>query len=291
MSTRIVTVFGATGAQGSSVVKALLADGTFTPRAVTRDVNSEKALKLKELGVEVVQGDVWDVTSLKNAMNGAEAVFGVTAFWDQTNFREGPTSEVVMGKNLIDAAIAVDVKFYVWSSLPHCAKATNGKYRSVYHYDNKADVEEYLRKSQLPHANIHTGWFCENTWNYNYLTLTSDSSSYELTIPKYDPNSPNTSPGLNATLANARSHFSNTTRTIRRRSWARPFMHAAVGKPVRFVTGAATGMAEMDEMYEYQSEPGAFPHATIPDPRLERLGVKFHSIKTFAEEALKKRFA
>lgn len=65
---------------GSSVVKALLADGTFTPRAVTRNPSSEKALKLKQLGVEVVQGDLWDVPSLKNAMSGAEGVFGVTLF-------------------------------------------------------------------------------------------------------------------------------------------------------------------------------------------------------------------
>lgn len=96
MSSRIVTVFGATGTQGtatatlilsdrvlrspigSSVVKALLADGTFTPRAVTRNPTSEKALRLKQLGAEVVQGDLWDVTSLKNAMSGAEGVFGVT---------------------------------------------------------------------------------------------------------------------------------------------------------------------------------------------------------------------
>ena len=55
----------------------LLADGTFTPRAVTRNPTSEKALRLKELGAEVVQGDLWDVTSLKNAMNGVEGVFGV----------------------------------------------------------------------------------------------------------------------------------------------------------------------------------------------------------------------
>lgn len=96
MLTRIVTVFGATGNQGtavvdptilhhrvsrspigSSVVKALLADGTFTPRAVTRNPNSERALRLKQLGVEVVHGDLWDVPSLKSAMNGAEGVFGV----------------------------------------------------------------------------------------------------------------------------------------------------------------------------------------------------------------------
>ena len=119
-------------ATGSSVLKALLADGTFTPRAVTRNPNSEKALELKQLGVEVVQGDHWDVLSLKNAMNGAEAVFGVisvlffamslakgpfpqvTNFWDPENFAQGPTSETLLGKNMVDAAIEADIKFFVW---------------------------------------------------------------------------------------------------------------------------------------------------------------------------------
>ncbi|KAF8438110.1 hypothetical protein L210DRAFT_3405291 [Boletus edulis BED1] len=306
MTARIVTVFGATGTQGSSVVKALLADGTFTPRAVTRDASSEKALKLKQLGVEVVQGDVWDVTSLKNAMNGAEAVFGVTAFWDPTNFPQGPASEVVMGKNLVDAAIAANVKFFIWSSLPHCTRVSNGKYRKVYHFDNKADVEEYLRDSPLPHANLHTGWFCENVWNFNYLTLTSDSSSYELTIPKYDPDSPQYFSWIERDLGQCvlalLKHYKDDSPQILGETFHAVSdkmsytdyvneIEKVVGKPVRFVTGATAGMEEADEMYEFQSGFGLYPHATIPDPRLERLGVKFHSNKVFAEEELKKRYA
>jgi hypothetical protein len=94
---RIITVFGATGTQGllfhkitipvslqksppigSSVVNAILADGTFVPRAVTRDVSSESALKLTAQGAEVVQADFSDVESLKKAIAGSEGVFGVS---------------------------------------------------------------------------------------------------------------------------------------------------------------------------------------------------------------------
>ena len=42
-SRKLVTVFGATGAAGGSVAKYLLEDGTFAVRAVTRNVNSDKA--------------------------------------------------------------------------------------------------------------------------------------------------------------------------------------------------------------------------------------------------------
>lgn len=76
-SPRIVAVFGATGTQGSSVVKALLADGTFVPRAITRNSSSERALKLKTLGAQVAQADLWDIDSLKQALSGVEAVYGV----------------------------------------------------------------------------------------------------------------------------------------------------------------------------------------------------------------------
>ena len=43
--------------------------------------------------------------------------------------------------------------------------------------------------------------------------------------------------------------------------------------------------------YEFQSEIGFYPNTTIPDPRLEGFGVKFHSNGTLAEEEVKKRFA
>jgi putative NADH-flavin reductase len=74
---RVATVFGATGSQGGSVVSALLADGTFVVRAVTRNASSDGAKKLASKGVEVVQGDLRDKASLIKALTGAEVVFGV----------------------------------------------------------------------------------------------------------------------------------------------------------------------------------------------------------------------
>ena len=58
-------------------MNAILADGTFTARAVTRNTMSESAEKLKARGVQVVQADLSDVESLKKAILGSEGVFGV----------------------------------------------------------------------------------------------------------------------------------------------------------------------------------------------------------------------
>ena len=75
---RVVTVFGATGTQGSAVLNAILPTGLFKVRAVTRNTDSVAARSLKKRGAEVVKADLHDVESLKEVVRGAEIVFGVT---------------------------------------------------------------------------------------------------------------------------------------------------------------------------------------------------------------------
>lgn len=56
---KLITVFGATGNQGGSVIRTILEDSglskEFRIRAVTRDVKKESAKALTAQGVEVVQ--------------------------------------------------------------------------------------------------------------------------------------------------------------------------------------------------------------------------------------------
>ena len=69
---KIIAVLGATGAQGGGMVRAILADksGEFTARALTRNINSDKAKALAQLGAEVVAVDIDNYESLKNAFTG-----------------------------------------------------------------------------------------------------------------------------------------------------------------------------------------------------------------------------
>ncbi len=57
---KVMAVVGATGARGGGLVRAIQADprGEFVARAITRDINSEKARALPQLGAEVIEGDV-----------------------------------------------------------------------------------------------------------------------------------------------------------------------------------------------------------------------------------------
>jgi len=49
MSKPIITVIGATGAQGGSTIQYLLKDGKYHLRALTRNPNSEKSEQLKKI--------------------------------------------------------------------------------------------------------------------------------------------------------------------------------------------------------------------------------------------------
>lgn len=55
---KLLTVFGATGAQGGSVIRAVLADDILSKeykiRGITRDVSKPAAQALAQKGVEVV---------------------------------------------------------------------------------------------------------------------------------------------------------------------------------------------------------------------------------------------
>lgn len=76
---KLVTVFGATGEQGSSVIAAL--HGRYQIRATTRNTTSKAAQALKKQGVEVVEVHQSSLESVKAAISGAYGVFAVTNYW------------------------------------------------------------------------------------------------------------------------------------------------------------------------------------------------------------------
>ena len=99
---KIIAVVGATGAQGGGLVRAIMSDksGGFTVRAITRKVNSEKALALAKLGAEVVAADLDDLESLNKAFAGAYGAFCVTNFWEHFS----PEKELAQATAMAKAA-------------------------------------------------------------------------------------------------------------------------------------------------------------------------------------------
>ena len=95
---KLIAVFGATGAQGGTVARNLLKKG-FKVRGITRNPNSEKAEALRKLGAEVAKGNLDDNDSVRQVVEGAAGVFLVTNFWEGMD-RE---KEISQGKRVTDA--------------------------------------------------------------------------------------------------------------------------------------------------------------------------------------------
>ena len=142
---KIIAVMGATGNQGSGVVKGLLARGKFGVRVLTRNPNSEKAQALKKQGCEVVQGDLTKPESLLPAFSGAYGAFVVTNFWDPGTGE----SETAQGTLAVKAAKAAGVHHLVWSTLPNCQEISHGKYE-VIHFTGKALVDAEVKAAAFP---------------------------------------------------------------------------------------------------------------------------------------------
>src|ERR1700737_3260600 len=106
-----VLVTGATGRQGGAVVRHLLPKG-WRLRALTRNPSSHAAQELARNGVEVVQGDLDDPSSLDRALRGVYGVYSVQDFWTV-----GAKREVQQGKNLADVAKKAGVQHFVYSSV------------------------------------------------------------------------------------------------------------------------------------------------------------------------------
>jgi uncharacterized protein YbjT (DUF2867 family) len=141
---KVLTVFGATGIQGGSVISAVLASPTlsksFNIRGITRDPSKPSGQALAAKGVEPVKADMNDKESLQVAIRGSYAVFAVTNFWETCS----EEIEVKQGKNVADACLAEGVQHLIWSTLPYVKKLTKGQYTHVDHFDGKAKITEYI---------------------------------------------------------------------------------------------------------------------------------------------------
>ena len=148
---RTVLVAGATGRQGGAVVRHLLKAG-WIPRGLTRDPSSPAAQDLAFRGVELVQGDMMDLSSLMAAMDGAHGVFSV-----QESRRIGFHQEIRQGMNLADAAARSGVGHFVYASM-----ASADRWPNIDRMEAKYTVENHLRWIGLARTILRPALFLED---------------------------------------------------------------------------------------------------------------------------------
>lgn len=148
---KIIVVTGATGNQGGAVVRHLMTSG-FTIKAVSRNLQGKGADKLRQMGVEVVYGDLDMPETLTPILKGAYGVYSV-----QNNWTSSIDVEITQGKSLADAANAAGVKHFVYSSVGGADRQTG-----IPHFDSKGEIERHIAKIGLAYTFVRPSYFVEN---------------------------------------------------------------------------------------------------------------------------------
>jgi uncharacterized protein YbjT (DUF2867 family) len=194
---KIIAVVGATGAQGSGLVRAILADpdGGFAVRALTRDTNSDKARALSALGAEVVEADVDDLDSLKRAFAGAYGAFCVTFFWAHFS----PEQEKTQARNMAIAAETARLQHVIWSTLEDTRQwvpltddrmpTLHGKYK-VPHFDAKGESNRFFSERGLPVTFLNTSFYWDNFIHFGMGPRRGDDGVLAITFPMGDKRLP-----------------------------------------------------------------------------------------------------
>ena len=187
---KIIAVMGATGSQGGGLVRAILSNpnGGFAARAITRDVNSDKAKELAKLGAEVVAADIDDAKSLEKAFQGAYGAFCVTFYWAHFS----PEKELAQATAMAHAAKHADNQHVIWSSLEDTRKwvplsdnrmpTLMGKYK-VPHFDAKGEADQVFIGLGLPVTILLASFYWDNFIYFGMGPKRGPDGKLAITLP------------------------------------------------------------------------------------------------------------
>jgi uncharacterized protein YbjT (DUF2867 family) len=190
---KIITVFGATGAQGGGLVRAILndPDSEFSVRAVTRNPQSDKGQELARQGAEVVAADIDDQSSVQRALEGAYGAYFVTFFWDHFS----PEKELNQARNMAAAAKAAGLRHVIWSTLEDTRQwvplsdnrmpTLQEKYK-VPHFDAKGEADQYFKDLGVPTTFYRASFYWDNFIYFGSGPKKGPDGALYLTFPLDD---------------------------------------------------------------------------------------------------------
>lgn len=187
---RVIVVFGATGAQGGGLARAILAkrDDAFAVRAVTRKPDSLQARALAAAGAEVVAADLDDGRSVLRAMRGAAGAFCVTNFWDTCS----PGKELAQATTLAESARLSGVEHVIWSTLEDTRDILppDGRVMPVYfqhynvpHLDAKGEANHEFVRRGVPLTLLYTSVYWDNLIHFHMGPVLEPDGTLALALP------------------------------------------------------------------------------------------------------------
>ena len=140
----MILVTGGTGFVGGNLIRRLRQEG-LPVRSLAR--HPDRVQPLKDLGVEVVPGDIADKVSLEKAAEGIERVIHLVGIIQETQGVTFRGVHVEGTRNVIEAARKAGVRHFFHQS----ALGTRPGAKSEYHR-TKWEAEELVRQSGIPHT-------------------------------------------------------------------------------------------------------------------------------------------
>ena len=140
----MILVTGGTGFVGSHLVRRLRQEN-LSVRVVVR--NPDKAPALKDIGVDVVRGDISDAASLEKATMGVERVIHLVGIIQEAPGATFKGVHVEGTRNILDASKKNGVRHFFHQS----ALGTRPNAMSEYH-KTKWAAEELVRASEIPYT-------------------------------------------------------------------------------------------------------------------------------------------
>ena len=147
---KTIFVTGGTGNQGGAVARNLVQQG-FTVKVLTRNIESPKSQNLKNLNIELINGDLNNTDTFREHLKDIYGIFSVQSF------ENGVDKEMNQGIALADLGKEINIKHFLYSSV-FAANLNTG----VPHMDSKFKIENHIRQIGLPFTILRPTSLYEN---------------------------------------------------------------------------------------------------------------------------------
>jgi len=277
MSKPLITIFGATGAQGGGLARALLQSGTqpFRVRAITRKPGGDAARALSELGAEVMAADLDDAASVQRALAGAHGAFCVTNFWEHFS----PEREIAQADTMAEAARRAGVRHVIWSTLEDTRRfvapdgrrmpVLMGRY-NVPHFDGKGEADRLFLQRGLPVTLLLTSFYWENLIYFGMHPQRGADGALSFVLPMDDAPLPGIAaadigacaaalfrqgePAIGRTVGIAGQHLSGAQMaSALSRALGEPVRHVAM-PPAHYARLGFPGAEDLANMFQFKRD-------------------------------------
>jgi len=150
-----ILVVGATGFLGMEICRQLTAANKNVTGLIRKTSAVEKLSALKQLGVQLIEGDLKDRSSIKKALQGVTTIISTAS--STFSRQDGDSIQTVDNEgqaNLVDEAIAAGNQHYIYISFP----SMQGEFPLQ---DAKRRVEKKLVSSNMPYTILQPTFFAE----------------------------------------------------------------------------------------------------------------------------------